>query len=613
MLRFDKLRDLKIKYKLSGMYFILILLNVIIISVVVYYISFTFIKDQSISTLTYVQRQKELEIKNNLEEYEGIARLLMNDATLQKFISVNYIDLSNEIDVIRLYVNPVLQSVLTIRKNGVYLAIIRYKDDPIELIKNNFESVLSDKLDTANYVGSNIKFYHVLSLDRMRKYDWFSNLYGKMRQFKWSQVGKDKEFNNISFIGEMEDVLSTGKEKIGMLRISVNVDKLLSEESKETNNKLNGYINFIFDENGNHLTQNNMKRAVYKEYSKVFQEMLSPNTPRYNVAANKMFFASKMENNWTIVTVVPIVSLYKAASSIKYWLVVLDLFLVALLLAINYIVINSFTNRLNNVAKMLQKFKRGNFDVYISDKSNDEIGFLSNVFNDMVKEIKRLIKDNYQFNIDKKDAQLKVLQAQIKPHMLYNSLSTISRLAEKQDITSIKKMVKALCQYYRLSLNGGNEYLSVYEELEHLKSYIEIYSIRKRDAFKLYYKIDESILGYGTIKMLLQPFVENIFHHAMYDLDLTITIIVEGRIDGDDIEFKIIDDGLGIEKSVLDSLFIVEGKGYGIKNVDERIKMNFGNTYGIQIFSIYGSGTTVTIRIPKFSLRSRKNVRGGEK
>ena len=608
MLLINKLRDMKIKYKLSGIYFILILLNVIMISVVVYYISFTFIKEQGISTLSYVQKQKELEIKNNLGEYEGIVRLLVSDTTLQKFISVNYIDLENEIDAIRLYVNPVLQSVLTIRKNGVCLAIIRYKDDPIELIQYNFENILSDKLNTANYVGQNMRFYHVLSLDRMKKYDWFLNFYGKMHQFKWVQVGKDKEFNNISLLDEMEDVLSSGIEKIGMIRISVNVDKLLSEESVKTNNNLNGYINLIFDENGNLLTRNVVKTAIYKEYSKIFQKMLSPNTPQYNVAVNKMFYASKMENNWTIITVVPIVSLYKAASSIKYWLIILDLFLVVLLLAINYIVINSFTNRLNNVAKMLQKFKKGNFDVYIKDKSNDEIGYLSNVFNDMVIDIKRLIKDNYQFNIDKKDAELKVLQAQIKPHMLYNSLSTISRLAEKQDIISIKKMVKALCQYYRLSLNGGNEFFSVYEEMEHLRAYLDVYSIRKRDAFKVYYKIDESILGYGTIKMLLQPFVENIFHHAMYDLDATITIIVAGRIDNEDIEFKIIDDGLGIKKSELDSLFIAEGNGYGIKNVDERIKMHFGNTYGIRIFSIYGAGTTVTIRIPKFSLRSRKNT-----
>jgi two-component system, sensor histidine kinase YesM len=606
MLQINKFRDLKIKYKLTGIYFLLILLNVIIISIVVYYISFTFIKEQSISILSYVQRQKELEIKNNLEEYEGIARLLMNDATLQKFISINYIDLVDQIEAIRLYVNPVLKSVLTIRKNGVYLAVIRYKEDPIELIQYNFETVLSDKLESDNYVGSNIKFYHVLDINRMRKYDWFSSLYGRMDQFRWMQVGKDEEFNNISFIGEMEDALSLNREKNGMIRITVNVDKILAEENLETNNGLQGYVNFIFDENGKLLTNNTRKRSMYKKYSKVFSEMLSQDVYQYNVSDNKMFFRSKMANNWTILTVVPIVSLYKAASNMKYWLVILDIFLIALLLMINYVVINSFTNRLNNIAKMLEKFKRGNFDVYITDTSNDEIGFLSSVFNDMVKDIKRLIRDNYQFNIDKKDAELRVLQAQIKPHMLYNSLSTISRLAEKQDVMSIKSMVKALCQYYRLSLNGGNEYLSIYEELEHLKAYIDVYSIRKRGAFKAYYKIDKAILGYGTIKMLLQPFIENIFHHAMYDLDRTITVIVEGRMKGEDIEFKIIDDGLGMKKKVIESLFAEEGHGYGIKNVDERIKMHFGSTYGIQIFSIYCAGTTVAIRIPKFSLRSKK-------
>jgi two-component system, sensor histidine kinase YesM len=608
----DKLRDLKIKHKLSGIYFILALLNVIIVSLVVYYISFTFIKEQSISILSHVQREKKLEIKNNLEEFEGIARLVMNDQTLQKFISADYTHITNEIEAMRTYVTPVLNSIMAMRKNGMYLAIIRYNNDPIEIIQYNFENVLSERLGNSNYIGSNLKFYHVLSLDRMKKYDWFSNLYGRMHQFKWMQVGKDKEYNNISLTGEMQDIFSLDKEKNGMIRISVNVDKLLSEESTETSDGLQGYTNFIFDENGNVLTKNHTKIALYNEYSHIFKQMLSPGKYQYNIDGSKMFFSSKMENNWTIITVVPIVSLYKAASNIKYWLVILDILLVAILLLINYIVINSFTNRLNNIARMLQKFEKGDFDVYITDKSNDEIGFLSNVFNHMVKDIKRLILDNYQSNIDKKDAELRVLQAQIKPHMLYNSLSTISRLADKQDIMSIKKMVKALCQYYRLSLNGGNEYLSIYEEIEHLKAYFDVYSIRKKNAFKVCYEIDEAILGYGTIKMILQPFVENIFHHAMYDSDKTITITLEGRINEEDIEFKIIDDGLGMEKSLTDSLFKVEGKGYGIKNVDERIKMHFGNTYGVQIFSVYGSGTTVTIRIPKLSLRSMRKDGGGE-
>lgn len=612
MLWLDKLRDLKIKYKLSGIYFILTMLNVIIISVVVYYISFTFIKEQSISILSHVQSEKKLEIKSNLEEYEGIARMLINDLRLQKFISANYTRIIDEYDDLRLYVNPVLQSVITTRKDGMYLGIIRYNDDPIEIIQYNFEEVLSDKFDSANYISSNIKFYHILSLERMRKYDWFSSLYGNINQFKWMQVGKDKEFNNISFIGEIMDNFSLDKEKKGMVRISVNADKLLSEENIDNNNELQSYMNFVFDENGNVLTKNHAKLTLYKEYEDVIKKMLSPNNYQYTVAGSKMFFSSKMQNNWTIITVVPIVSLYKAASNIKYWLVVLDIILVALLLIINSLVINSFTNRLNNIAKMLQKFEKGDFDVHITDKSKDEIGFLSNIFNHMVKDIKRLILDNYQSNIDKKDAELRVLQAQIKPHMLYNSLSTISRLADKKDILSIKKMVKALCQYYRLSLNGGNEYLSVYEELEHLKAYFDVYSIRKKNAFIVCYKIDEAILGYGTIKMILQPFVENIFHHAMYDSDKTTTIIIEGRIHGDDIEFKIIDDGLGMESSVVNSLFKVEGKGYGIKNVDERIKIHFGNIYGVQIFSVYGSGTTVSIRIPKLSLRSMKKDGGEE-
>lgn len=610
MLIFNKLGNLKIKHKLFIVYFLLIFINVVMVSIVAYYISFTFIKEQSISILSNVQKQKELEIQNNLEECESIAHVLLHDPKIQKFIMVNYIDRTDEIDALQLYVDPVLRSILSSRNDGIYLAIIRYNEDSLEVIGDNFENILSKRFTNINWVGSNRKFYHILNLSRLKKHDWFSKLQGKMNKFKWMQVGMDKEFDNISLVGEMKDAFTANSVTTGMLRISVGIEKILAEG--KTANDMEDCANLIFDEGGNLLTGDQEKKELYKQYSAVFDRMLQQNAYRYKFIGNKVFFSNKMKNNWTIVSVVPVVSVYKAASNIKYWFAILDLIMIALLLGIAYIITNSFTKRLNNVTRMMQRFKEGDFDVQILDRSSDELGFMSTVFNDMVKRIKELIRDNYQSNIDKKDAQLKVLQSQIKPHMLYNSLSTISRLAERQDFINIKKMVKALCHFYRLSLNKGSDYLSIYEEIEHLKAYLDVYSVRRNKSFRVCYKFDQSIYGYDTIKILLQPFVENIFEHAIYDLEKTITIVIEGKSEGEDILFKITDDGLGMRNYVAASLLSEDGRGYGIKNVDERIKMHFGDQYGVRVFSIYGAGTTILIRIPRFKLsRSVKDMEGG--
>lgn len=597
MLQFKKMNDLKIKHKLFLVYFLIIVINVAMVSIVAYYISFSFIKEQSIGIVSHVQKQKVLEIQNNLKEYESIVQVLLHDRKVQEFAAVNYLDSRDEIDILRTYVDPVIKSILSSRNEGIYLELIRYKENSIEVIGDNFEYILSKYFDDYDRIDANRKFYNLLNINRVNGYEWFSKLYKKMDRFIWMQVAMDKEYDNISLVGEIQDEVIANSQRTGMIRICVSIEKVLAEE--DAYEDIEGCVNFIFDESGTLLTGDKEKKEFYREYFKGFESM-QLKTEGYKFINNMVFLSDKMKNNWTIITVVPVVSVYKAASNLKYWFLILDVIIIVLLLGMSSIITTSFTKRLNNITMMMQRFKKGDFDVQIHDGSNDELGFLSSVFNNMVKRIKVLIRDNYQFNIDKKDAQLRVLQAQINPHMLYNSLSTISRLAEKQDTQSIKKMVKALCNFYRLSLNKGSDYLSIYEEVEHLKAYIDVFSIRHKNSFRVCYKFEQIIFGYYTVKVVLQPFVENIFEHAMYDLEKPITIVIEGRSEGEDILFEISDDGLGMRNCEVTLLTRKDAKGYGIKNVDERIKLHFGDSYGVRISSIYGGGTTVSIKIPKF-------------
>ena len=181
----------------------------------------------------------------------------------------------------------------------------------------------------------------------------------------------------------------------------------------------------------------------------------------------------------------------------------------------------------------------------------------------------------------KKQAELDVLQAQISPHFLYNTLSTIGSLANLGEVQKVTQMVKGLSKFYRLTLNGGNVYISLEKELEQVGTYLEIQRVKYADTFEVYFDIEPEILHTPVIKLILQPFVENIFKHAWFGE--TIAIRITGKRLGDRIELKIIDNGIGMRPETLKKMLsnTVQSDShsdkYGLKNVEERIKLRYGN------------------------------------
>ncbi|MBC8081538.1 MAG: histidine kinase, partial [Gorillibacterium sp.] len=223
--------------------------------------------------------------------------------------------------------------------------------------------------------------------------------------------------------------------------------------------------------------------------------------------------------------------------------------------------------------------------------------------------VEELIKEVYVANIQKKEAELESLQAQINPHFLYNTLSSISRLAKFGEIEKLHEMVMGLAKFYRLSLNKGYTIIAVPLELEQVGAYIDIQSIKFKNRLSVWYDVQAEVHGYETVKLILQPFVENSLEHALFGKSITIKVtarLVEGNI-----VFKIIDDGIGMKPEMVNKILSRDGVqlGYGIRNVDERIKLQYGQAYGVNIFSRLGMGTTVTITIPAIKKRSHENRR----
>jgi two-component system sensor histidine kinase YesM len=302
--------------------------------------------------------------------------------------------------------------------------------------------------------------------------------------------------------------------------------------------------------------------------------------------------------NWTILAMVPNSLLEKNAKDVLRITILLGVASIIIVLVIGLLVSNYFSNRVRKIVNSLHAFKEGDFQKRITFKWNDEFAQIADAFNKMGDNVEELIKEVYIANIQKKEAELESLQAQINPHFLYNTLSSISRLAKFGEIDRLHEMVMGLAKFYRLTLNKGRMLISVGQELEQVGAYIDIQNIKYRNRLQIWYDVQIEVLGYETVKLILQPFVENALEHALFGK--SINIKVAAHLEQGKVVFRIIDDGIGMRQETIDQIFARNGvnMGYGIRNVDERIKLQYGDRYGVAIYSRLGIGTCITIRVP---------------
>ena len=248
----------------------------------------------------------------------------------------------------------------------------------------------------------------------------------------------------------------------------------------------------------------------------------------------------------------------------------------------------------------MHEVEKGNRTLMVVSDSKDEIGGLIRGFGSMLAEINRLIKENYENKLSLRKAEMKALQAQINPHFLYNSLSLINWKAIEAGADDISEVTLALSSFYRTSLNRGKNVLTVEKEIENVKSYIKIQSCMHDNSFDTVIDVDEGILRYQTLNLLLQPLVENAIDHGI-DMkeDGRGFIKIIGRQTADTITLTVEDNGVGMDEETAQKIITFKSKGYGVANVNQRIRLFYGEPYGLQIESSIGSGTHCTVTIPK--------------
>jgi len=280
-------------------------------------------------------------------------------------------------------------------------------------------------------------------------------------------------------------------------------------------------------------------------------------------------------------------------------------FILLTVIVLTLMIVMGIIKPIRELSQATEKISQGDFSVRVKVDTNDEVEVLADGVNIMTESIERFVRKIKEDERKMRRADLRLLQEQINPHFLYNTLDTIVWLIEGNDSDKAVNMVMSLSEFFRLVLSKGREYITIQEEEMHIKSYLEIQQVRYRDIMDYEIHIAPEIYQYRILKLTLQPLVENSLYHGIKYKRAKGNITVTGEMSEGTIHFKVEDDGVGMEQEELDNLRkeIVKpcqdtGKGFGLANVNERIRMNFGAEYGMTIDSEQGRGTCVEIVIP---------------
>ena len=538
------------------------------------------------------------------------------------------------------YLNSYLEEVDSIAKNvnyNYYLqdyleTVIKEEDDYVdsgigknmrsyEMSSQAFSDTLLSRADISSIMifgkkkmllNRSMYTYQKVALD-YSKLDWYAKAVAKPQDAIITGP------NRHSFFDTDDEVISLSREVQsyengtfrGVILINLKMNKITeicnSFQEKQENficiindkgelvyEQQNGRERFAFDEKEN---RQELNTALGKTKESCFR--LNYRGEKYLVTRTDM-----KTTGWTLVSMVPYKSVMAETMAISgVMILAVAITLIVTLLLLNRI-LTGVVKPLKKLEKYMVQVNPDNMDQRMEILTDDEIGHLSMKFNQMMDRIRNLKEQVIEEQEDKRKYELQALQAQINPHFLYNTLDSIIWMAETND-SNIVAMTEALAKLFRISLNKGNEEISLERELEHVKNYLIIQSMRYADKFTYEISAEPGVERCRTIKLILQPIVENCIYHGIKKKRGTGKITIRAYRREQNLIIEVSDDGCGMPEEICRKILSdeiesenISGSGIGVKNVNERIQLRFGKKYGLSYSSEEGVGTTVTYVLP---------------
>lgn len=448
--------------------------------------------------------------------------------------------------------------------------------------------------------------YWYYELEKNNEISWIVN-YGKMVRFL-----RDRPPEQITLIRPLVSIISG--QKLGLIAINLEKRVIMNLFSSDVDAN-----NILVSQSGAILLASLMDGYDYQSVNRDLKIM------REAVHNGKHFYRFKGVNHVVvsrnspttgleIISFAPIKpSLTKISRMSNYVLLFLLANFIVLLFWILVISRRMF-DPVNKLIRFMKKVEQGNLNVIIEDHRKDEFGYIYHNFNRMVANIRSLFQELYEEKLLKKDAELKLLQSKVNPHFIYNIFNNMNWLLELERYGDLREMMEAVAVFYKTSLNSGNDFIKISDNITQLESYAKIQMIRFKNKFRCDFKIDSKIQGIKIPIFILQPLLENAICHGVEPKKDNGIIRVTVKARKDRIFFAVEDNGIGIEKVKLKEIreslkdeTLNNDHNFALVNINKRIKIYYGREYSLKIISKTGYGTKVSFTIPLLAEIGEKN------
>ena len=395
-------------------------------------------------------------------------------------------------------------------------------------------------------------------------------------------------------------------EKEGVFFIDLNYSAI-SELCDQSTVGTKGYA-FILDAKGNivyHPQQQQLYNELQTENISLIMDTDEDTVLTGTGNDGKLYSISRSEKTgWTVVDCTNVKELLSKSRQAQSVYVLTAIILVIVALLFSRFMARSITLPIQKLRDSMKKVQEGDFSVSdVVVDSKNEIGSLTKSFDVMTHRIHELMEQNVHEQEEKRKSELKALQSQINPHFLYNTLDSIIWMAEGKKNEEVVLMTASLARLLRQSISNEDEVVPIANEVEYARGYLTIQKMRYKDKLEFQIEVDSSILYIPLIKLVLQPIIENAIYHGLKYKESKGLLIVKGFMKDGNVVLQVIDDGVGMDEETLAHIYDkhkvnYHSNGVGVYNVQKRLKLYYGEDYGITYTSELGKGTTATITIP---------------
>lgn len=444
--------------------------------------------------------------------------------------------------------------------------------------------------------------------------EWFKNALGQMENLHFSTPHVQNLFDNTNYryywvvsLSRAVELTNNGISTLGVLLVDMNYSSIEQLLTKANTDNSSEYV-YLMDGNGEiiyHPKQNLIYTHLYEENNHA-AIAYTDGTRREKFKGEDRLITVKTVSytGWKIVSVVPMDSLSMGMADMKLFFVLLVSILMFATIVLNLSISARIAQPLKKLNESVKEWESGNMspDIYIG--GSQEVVHLGKTLRSTVEQLRQLMDDIVYEQEEKRKSELDALQSQINPHFLYNTLDSIVWMIEGEKYEEAVFMITQLASLFRISLSKGNTIISIEDEMKHAKNYMNIQKIRYKNVFEISFDIDEEVLSYCTVKLIVQPLLENAIYYGVEGMDGDGEINVRGYRNGEDIYIEVQDNGLGMPEHMVKQLLTENnrvrkhGSGVGIINVHKRIQLRFGKEYGLEIESELDEGTTVRIHLP---------------